>query len=238
MMSALLLGAGLVALALLLVLYWRTSQRIVEMRDTIERLKVMTRDMSADVRARLDEGSRNWENVEHEIRPRVEQIEPALADLSSTLEEHLPAMGEARSRLDRMEAQAAEQQTALQTELQSEFRQMLDREALAQAERLARIEEAVRTLRDAADERLSDVATRVAALEEPSPEPDPIEADPSESDPSESDPSESDPIGAIEVATDAPAVYGTGRKRMGKKARKPSRWRFWRSRAESAAHSE
>lgn len=207
------------ALALLLVLYWRTSQRILEMRDTVERLKVMTRDMSADVRARLDEGSRTWENVEHEMRPRIEQLEPTVADLSATLDEHLPAMGEARSRLERMEERTAEMQGSLQ--------EKLDREALAQAERLARIEDAVRTLRDAADERLSDVAARVTALEAPPPEP---AAD------------LQDPVGALEAATDAPATYGSGtrssgRKRMGKKARR-ARWRFWRSRAESPSHSK
>lgn len=215
MMPAILLGAGLVALALLLALYWRTSQRIAEMNETMERLKVMQRDMTADVRARLDEGARAWENVEHEMRPRVEQLEPAIADLSSTLEEHLPAMGEARTRLKEVEEHAAAMQAKL------------EREAKVSSERIDRIEDAVRTLRDAADERLADaaslldsVAARVATLEEG----DAVAGE--------------DPVAAVEAATDAPATYGSGptRRRMGKKARKPSRWRFWRSRTESASH--
>ena len=99
MLPTILLIAGLFALALLVVLYWRTAQQIARLKAEAERLRVVQRDLTTDVRSRLEEGARTWESVEHEVRPRLDQLEPSVADITATLEEHLPGMGEARERL-------------------------------------------------------------------------------------------------------------------------------------------
>jgi chromosome segregation ATPase len=214
MSSALIIG-GLVALVLLVMLFWRAAGQIAELNGTISRLEVVQRDMTSDVRRRLQEGAETWESVESDIRPRVDQLETAVADLGASVEENLPAMTEARRRLVRVEERVAEVAAAVQ-------------EGLGAAEettnaRLERIEEAIRTLRDAADGRLGEIGERLSALETP-PEPEP--GSPPEA--------EADVVAALEAATDAPATFGEGRPREEprRKQRRGSRWRFWRSRSQ------
>lgn len=158
MLPALLVVATLVVVGLLLVVIFRLGGRLDGLRADIERLRVVQRDMSSDVRARLDEGARSWESVESEVRPRLDHLEPSVADLSAALEENLPALSEARARLEGMESRVAEAEASLATALETGDHD--------QGERFERIEAAVRTLRNAADERLAELATRVTGLED------------------------------------------------------------------------
>jgi chromosome segregation ATPase len=215
-MGPLVLAAAGAALVLLLVLFWRLAQRIAAQQEAVERLQVVQRDMNNDVRARLDEGARTWESVEHEMRPRIDQLEPSVADLAASLAEHLPVMGEARRRLERVEERAAE--------IDATQREGLEQHARETRERIERIEEAVRALRDAADGQLAELARRVDAREA-------MEVDvalPKEPSSEEAEPL-ADPAAAMEAAADAPATYGTP-----PEPEKPRRgWRFWRPRSQS-----
>lgn len=151
------LVAGGFALALLVLIYWRTAQRYEGLRDEVDRLQVVQRDMSSDVRTRLEEGEKVLDHVEHEIRPRLERLEPSVADLSSTLQENLPTLTEARERLEAMEGRVAE--------AEAEVRAALSTGKEKAEARSERIENAVRTLRNAADERLADLGARLTQLE-------------------------------------------------------------------------
>lgn len=157
MLPALLLIATLVVVGLLVVVLFRMGGRFDGLRDELERLRVVQRDMSSDVRARLDEGARSWESVEAEVRPRLDQLEPSVADLSASLDEHLPALATAHKRLEEVEARA--------TETEARVVRALETGSEEDEERFERIEAAVRTLRNAADERIADLAARVGALE-------------------------------------------------------------------------
>ncbi len=161
MLPALMLVATLVAIGLMIAVVYRMGIRLQTLQDDFDRLKVVQRDMSTDVRARLDEGSKTWESVETEVRPKLQQLEalePSVADLSAALEENLPALSDARKRLE-----AVEQRTE---NTESRVTAALEASTTDAGERFDRVEEAVRTLRNAADERLADVAGRVEALEE------------------------------------------------------------------------
>jgi len=157
MLPALLVAATLVVVGLLIAILVRLGARYEAMKAELDRLRVVQRDMATDVRARLDEGVRTWESVEAEMRPRLEQLEPSVADLSAALEENLPALSEARARLEEVEARVSATEARVFTALETGTQ---DHE-----ERFERIEAAVRTLRDAADERLAELATRVGTLE-------------------------------------------------------------------------
>ena len=157
MLPALLLAATLVVVGLLIAVLVRLGARFEGLKAELERLRVVQRDMSSDVRARLDEGARTWESVEAEMRPRLAQLEPSVADLSAALEENLPALSEARSRLEDVEGRVSATEARVYTALETG--------AQEGEERFERIEAAVRTVRDAADERLADLAARVHALE-------------------------------------------------------------------------
>ena len=170
MLPVLLTLATLVAVGLMVMVLVRMGKRYDDLQAEFDRLKVVQRDMSTDVRTRLDEGTKTWEAVESEVKPRLTQLEalePSVADLSSALEENLPAMAEARQRLEAVEERS--------TGTESRVTAALEAASTEQGERFERIEEAVRTLRNAADERLADLAARVTSLEEtataPSPEP-------------------------------------------------------------------
>ena len=168
MVPVLLTLATLVAVGLMVVVLLRMGKRYDDLRAEFDRLKVVQRDMSTDVRTRLDEGSKTWEAVEEEVKPRLTQLEalePSVADLSAALEENLPALSEARQRLESVEEKAAGTESRVTAAIEAG--------ATETAERCDRIEEAVRTLRNAADERLADLAGRVAALEEAAPSPEP-----------------------------------------------------------------
>ncbi len=69
MFPALLLVATLIVVGLLIVVLFRMGARMDGLRAELERMRVVHRDMSSDVRARLDEGARTWESVEAEVRP-------------------------------------------------------------------------------------------------------------------------------------------------------------------------
>ena len=194
--------AGGLALALLVLIYWRTAQRYQGLQDEVERLRVVQRDMSSDVRARLEEGAKTWEHVEREMRPRLEQLEPSVADLSAALQENLPALNEARARPVAVEGRIARAEADLRAALEGG-------EERAE-ERAERIEQAVRTLRNAADERLAELSARVAQLETP---PEPVPADEPDIDfdvVAEGAP-ETDEEAALAAATDAEATYGSSR---------------------------
>ena len=157
--------AGGLALVLLVIIYWRTAQRYEALKADVDRMQVVQRDMTTDVRSRLEEGARGWDRVESELTPRLDRLEPSLADLSATLDENLPALTEARARLEKLEAEFE----AVEADLRSAHASGAQ-EAI---ERAGRIEAAVRTLRNAADERLADLSARITALEpEPAPEAD------------------------------------------------------------------
>ncbi len=161
MLVPLMLLAALVAIGLLLTVMIRMARRFEDLTAEQERMKVVQRDMGSDVRTRLDEGAKTWESVEGEIRPKLEhleRLEPSVADLSASLAENLPALAEARQRLEAVED--ATQGT------ESRVTAALEAGANETAERCERIEDAVRTLRNAADERLADVTARITALEE------------------------------------------------------------------------
>ena len=171
MLPALLLVATLVVVGLLVIVLFRMGARLDALRSELERLRVVQRDMSSDVRARLDEGARTWESVEAEVRPRLDQLEPSVADLSATLDEHLPALSDGHKRLEAVEART--------TETEARVVRALETGAEEQEERFDRVEAAVRTLRNAADERLADLAARVSTLEtQTEPEADPDVDDP------------------------------------------------------------
>ncbi len=157
MLPALLLVATLVVVGLLVMVLFRMGARVDALRSELERLRVVHRDMSSDVRTRLNEGARTWESVDAEIRPRLDQLEPSVADLSASLEEHLPALGDANKRLEEVESRSAETEARVV--------QALEAGREEDGERFERVEAAVRTLRNAADERLVDLAARVGALE-------------------------------------------------------------------------
>jgi len=163
MMPALLLVGTLVVVALFVLLAFRLGSRLGGVSAEIDRLRVVQRDMSSDVRARLDEGARSWASVERDLRPRLDQLEPSVADLGAVLDEHLPALSDARSRLESVEqrvaAACARLDAALDTALEGEPEGERD-------QRFERIEEAVRTLRHATDERLADLGDRLRALED------------------------------------------------------------------------
>lgn len=244
-MPALLLAAGLLALVLLLVLYWRTAQQIALLKAESERLRVVQRDMSADVRARLDEGARTWESVEHEMRPRLDQLEPSLADLTATIEEHLPGVGEARQRVEDL----ATRLTALEeryAEVEGELRETLGAGVAETGVRFEHVEGAIRTLRDAADQQLADVQGRVATLEEAAAtaaaeaearaaqeaarlEEEARQAAETETD-VEAEEEEEGVLAAVEAATDAPATFGSARgprhAKEGARGRSGARWLF------------
>jgi chromosome segregation ATPase len=161
MVVPLMLVASLVAIGLLLTVMIRMGRRFDELTAEQERMKVVQRDMTSDVRTRLDEGAKTWASVEGEIRPKLEhleRLEPSVADLSALLEENLPALAEARQRLEAVE------QASQGTE--SRVTAALEAGASETDERCERIENAVRTLRNAADERLADVTARVSTLED------------------------------------------------------------------------
>lgn len=161
MLPILLTIATLVAVGLMLVVLVRMGKRYDALQADFDRLKVVQRDMSTDVRTRLDEGTKTWEAVESEVKPRLtelEALEPSVADLASALEENLPALAEARRRLEAVEEKSAGTEARVSAALEAS--------ATEAGERLERIEDAVRTLRNAADERLAELAGRVTALEE------------------------------------------------------------------------
>ena len=157
MFPARLRAATLIVVGLLIVVLFRMGGRFDALRAELERMRVVQRDMSSDVRARLDEGARTWESVEAEVRPRLEQLEPSVADLSAALDENLPALSEARARLEEVEGRVADTEARVVTALEAGTEEG--------AERFERVEAAVRTLRNAADERLADLAARVTVLE-------------------------------------------------------------------------
>ena len=168
MLPILLTLATLIAVGLMVAVLLRMGKRYDTLQAEFDRLKVVQRDMSTDVRARLDEGTKTWEAVEEEVKPRLTQLEalePSVADLSAALEENLPALSEARQRLESVEEKAAGTESRVTAAIEAG--------ATETAERCDRIEEAVRTLRNAADERLADLAGRVAALEEAATSPEP-----------------------------------------------------------------
>ncbi|MDF1700306.1 MAG: hypothetical protein P1V36_04030 [Planctomycetota bacterium] len=157
--------ATLVAVGLMVAVLLRMGRRHDDLQAEFERLKVVQRDMSTDVRTRLDEGSKTWEAVESEVKPKLQQLEalePSVADLSAALAENLPALSDARQRLE-----AVEERT---TGTESRVTAALEANTSEAGERFERIEEAVRTLRNAADERLADLAGRVTSLEDRTPE--------------------------------------------------------------------
>lgn len=145
------------ALALLLFLYWRAAQAHTRLRDEVERLHVQQRDMTADIRARLEDGAMARDQIEGEMRPRLDVLEPSVADLSATLDENLPTLKESRARLESVETRVAQ--------AEAELRAALEASDQAAGERAERIEQAVRTLRNAADERLADLGARMGRLE-------------------------------------------------------------------------
>ena len=158
MLPVLLALATLVAVGLMVVVLLRMGKRYDDLQAEFDRLKVVQRDMSTDVRTRLEEGSKTWEAVESEMKPRLAALEPSVADLTASLEENLPALSEARRRLEAAEGRVEETESRVAAALETS--------ATEAGERFERIEEAVRTLRNAADERLADLAGRVTALEE------------------------------------------------------------------------
>lgn len=161
MVPVLLTLATLIAVGLMVVVLLRMGKRYETLQAEFDRLKIIQRDMSTDVRTRLDEGTKTWEAVEAEVKPRLTQLEalePSVADLSSALEENLPALTEARQRLEAVEAKADGTDSRVTAALEAGSSET--------GERFDRVEEAVRTLRNAADERLADLAGRVSALEE------------------------------------------------------------------------
>jgi chromosome segregation ATPase len=164
MLPVLLLIATLVVVGLLVAVLLRMGARFDAMRAEVERLRVVQRDMSSDVRARLEEGARSWESVDSEVRPRLDQLEPSVADLSASLDEHLPALATAHKRLEEVEARTAEAE-ARTAETEARVVRALETGSEEEEERFERLEAAVRTLRNAADERLADLAARVSTLE-------------------------------------------------------------------------
>ena len=163
MLPVLLTLATLVAVGLMVAVLVRMGKRYDALQAEFDRLKVVQRDMSTDVRSRLDEGTRTWEAVESELRPRIEAIDPlkaSIQEMRTALDENLPALGEARRRLEAVEEQGAGTEARVTAALETAAQ---DVDA-----RFDRIEEAVRTLRNAADERLADLAGRVSALEDAS----------------------------------------------------------------------
>ncbi len=157
-MTALLLVGTLTVVVLLLVVIFRLGTRLDGVRAEVERLRVVHRDMSSDVRTRLEEGARSWASLDTDLRPRLEQLEPAVADLGAALDENLPALSDARGRLEGVEQRVAAACERLDIALASDTQE--------QEQRFERIEEAVRTLRHAADERLADLGDRLRALED------------------------------------------------------------------------
>ena len=159
MLPTLLVLGTLSALGLMLAVLLRTQKRYDAVRTELERMKVVQRDMSTDVRARLEESARTWESVESEVRPRLAQLEPSVADLSAALSTHLPALAEAGERLEAVEERIGGSEARVSA--------VLERLDLESTERFERLEDAVRTLRNAADARLVDLGARLGALEGP-----------------------------------------------------------------------
>jgi len=150
--------AGGCALALLVVIYWRAARRTEALQGDLKRLQVLQRDMSSDVRSRLEEGARSWNAVERDLLPRLDAIEPSLADLSAALEENLPTLAKSGARLERLEGKLAQMEADLGSARQESG------EAAGQAECL---EAALRSLRNGVEERLADLSARLQALEAP-----------------------------------------------------------------------
>ena len=57
-MEALVIASGGIALALLVVIYWRTAKRYESLQAEVERLRTVQKDMTSDVRARIEEGQK------------------------------------------------------------------------------------------------------------------------------------------------------------------------------------
>jgi DNA repair exonuclease SbcCD ATPase subunit len=222
MLPALLLLGTLIALGLMLALLARQQKRHADLQAQVARLEVVQRDMGRDVRARLEDGARTWASIETDVQPRLDQIEPSLADLSAALEENLPALREARRRLEAVEARAEETHTRVAAALETAGEES--------AARFARLEEAVRTLRDAADERLADLAARLGALEQgpPAREPPPPPPQPHAEEEETEAPAEEESADAsvVEAARRSyrEATTGRGRGRRGDRKAGGSAW--------------
>jgi DNA repair exonuclease SbcCD ATPase subunit len=208
MWPTLLLVAGLLAVLLLVVLYARGAQRLTVLRAQVERMQVVQRDMTADVRARLEQGATAWTTVDRDLKPRLDGIEASQAELAATLDAQLPALGEVRSRLATLEERVPE--------LEADLRHAAGGRSEAIDARLDQMAEEVRALRIAHDERVAAVAARVVKLERAG-------AEASRS-PAPATAPAADALAAAEAAADAPATFGASRGRKEPPGRPGRRW--------------
>ncbi|MDA1194822.1 MAG: hypothetical protein O2894_06525 [Planctomycetota bacterium] len=165
MLPALALLGTLVAVGLMIAILIRQGGRTDALHAEVERMKVAQRDTATDVRARLEAGAETWAQVENEMRPRLaalEALEASVADLGASLDENLPALIEARTRLEAVEGRADDVEAQVAAKLGTDAFEAAARES---EDRIQRVEQALRTLRDAADARLADLAARLSVVE-------------------------------------------------------------------------
>jgi chromosome segregation ATPase len=145
-------GAAL-AVALLLAFQLRLARRQEATAEVVRRLQKAHREGTLDARSRLEEASKALERLEETVAPRLEGLEPHLADVGSRLDEVEGRVEAIAPGIEGAEARWGAAEESLQ-----DARAQLGRAeetARGLAERFGELEEALR-----------DARTRVSRLEE------------------------------------------------------------------------
>jgi predicted nucleic acid-binding Zn-ribbon protein len=145
-----LLIGGAVAIALLLIVMIRTTQRYRMLDLEVQRLRKAHHDGTLDARSRLEDASKALEALEESVGPRIEAIEPHLADVGSRLDEVEERLGALVPALEAAGRRESEVQEVL-----DEAHGHLERAAETArevGERFGTVEEEVRDLRTRLEE--------------------------------------------------------------------------------------